>query len=107
MLVTERPVMDAAIEISKGYRYGTDRLIAARDPRQSPPVPFRYGHHARGERNGPRPCRDSRCHGLRPNARGLAVSQGKGLTLDAAKASAVMESIIFFEQACGSAAIDR
>jgi len=43
----------------------------------------------------------------RPNARGLAVSQGKGLTLDAAKASAVMESIIFFEQACGSAAIDR
>ena len=29
----------------------------------------------------------------RPNARSLAVSQGKGLTLEAAKASAVMEAI--------------
>lgn len=29
----------------------------------------------------------------RPNSRGLAVSQGKGVTLAAAKASAVMESI--------------
>jgi ribosomal protein S12 methylthiotransferase accessory factor len=29
----------------------------------------------------------------RPNARSLAVSQGKGLTLDAAKASGVMEAI--------------
>lgn len=30
---------------------------------------------------------------IRPNSRSLAVSQGKGLTLDAAKASALMESI--------------
>jgi ribosomal protein S12 methylthiotransferase accessory factor len=30
---------------------------------------------------------------FRPNSRNLAVSQGKGLTLDAAKASAVMETI--------------
>lgn len=30
---------------------------------------------------------------IRPNSRALAVSQGKGLTLDAAKASALMESI--------------
>ena len=30
---------------------------------------------------------------VRPNARGLSVSQGKGVTLDAAKASGVMESI--------------
>lgn len=30
---------------------------------------------------------------VRPNAKSLAVSQGKGLTLDAAKASGVMESI--------------
>ncbi len=30
---------------------------------------------------------------VRPNSRSLAVSQGKGLSLDAAKASAVMESI--------------
>lgn len=30
---------------------------------------------------------------IRPNARSLSVSQGKGLTVDAAKASAVMESI--------------
>jgi ribosomal protein S12 methylthiotransferase accessory factor len=30
---------------------------------------------------------------VRPNARGLSVSQGKGLTLDAAKASGLMESI--------------
>jgi ribosomal protein S12 methylthiotransferase accessory factor len=29
----------------------------------------------------------------RPNARSLAVSQGKGLTLDAAKASGVMEAL--------------
>lgn len=29
----------------------------------------------------------------RPNSRGLAVSQGKGITLDAAKASGIMESI--------------
>ena len=29
----------------------------------------------------------------RPNARSLAVSQGKGLDLDAARASAVMESV--------------
>src|SRR5687768_342387 len=29
----------------------------------------------------------------RPNARSLAVSQGKGLTLDAAKASGVMEAV--------------
>jgi YcaO-like protein with predicted kinase domain len=29
----------------------------------------------------------------RPNSRSLAVSQGKGLTLDAAKASGVMEAI--------------
>src|ERR1700742_693684 len=29
----------------------------------------------------------------RPNARSLSVSQGKGLTLDAAKASGLMESI--------------
>src|SRR5688500_9719875 len=32
----------------------------------------------------------------RPNSRGLAVSQGKGLSLDAAKASAVMETIEAF-----------
>ena len=31
--------------------------------------------------------------GIRPNARNLAVSQGKGLTLDAARASALMEAI--------------
>lgn len=30
---------------------------------------------------------------VRPNSRSLAVSQGKGLTLDAAKASALMESV--------------
>lgn len=33
---------------------------------------------------------------FRPNSRNLAVSQGKGLTLDAAKASAVMETIEHF-----------
>ncbi|NUO55617.1 MAG: YcaO-like family protein [Hamadaea sp.] len=32
----------------------------------------------------------------RPNSRGLSVSQGKGLTLDAARASAVMETIESF-----------
>jgi ribosomal protein S12 methylthiotransferase accessory factor len=32
----------------------------------------------------------------RPNSRSLAVSQGKGLTLEAAKASALMESVEFY-----------
>jgi YcaO-like protein with predicted kinase domain len=36
----------------------------------------------------------------RPNSRSLAVSQGKGLTLDAAKASGVMEAIELYHGEC-------
>ena len=78
----------------KGYRYDTDRLVppAVTLERVRPLLP------AMGI------TRIANVTGLdvvgvpvvmvcRPNSRGLAVAQGKGLTLDAAKASAVMESI--------------
>ena len=56
-------------------------------------VPRTAGHHPHRQRDRPGPDRRARGHGVRPNARSLAVSQGKGLTLAAAKASGVMEAI--------------
>ena len=41
---------------------------------------------------------------VRPNARSLAVSQGKGLTLAAAKVSAIMEAAELYHAETGSAA---
>ncbi len=79
---------------AKSYRYGTDRVVS----------PERTLARARPLWEAAGITRVANLTGLdsigiptvavcRPNARSLSVSQGKGLTLAAAKASGVMESI--------------
>jgi len=86
--------MTARPQAAKGYRAGTHRLVSPEE------TLARAGLHL--ERMGI--TRLANITGLdvigipvvmavRPGARSVAVAQGKGLTLDAAKASAVMESI--------------
>ena len=65
------------------------------------------GHHPRRQRHRTRPLGVPGGHRVRPNARSLAVSQGKGLTLAAAKVSAIMEAAELYhaETGSGSAAL--
>lgn len=79
---------------AKGHRAGTDRTISpARTLERIAPLLSAMGITRVADVTG------LDCIGIpvafccRPNSRALAVSQGKGLDLAAAKASAIMESV--------------
>jgi YcaO-like protein with predicted kinase domain len=89
-----RPAEGLAETTAKQYRRGTHRIVE----------PARTVAHARGLSGPLGITRIANVTGLdcigipvtmvcRPNARSLAVSQGKGLDLDAARASGLMETI--------------
>jgi ribosomal protein S12 methylthiotransferase accessory factor len=79
---------------AKGYRQGTDRLVPPVETldRVRPFLPA-MGITRIANVTGLDVIGVPVVMACRPNSRGLAVAQGKGLTLDAAKASAVMETI--------------
>lgn len=78
----------------KGYRDGTDRLVDPADTlERARPHLARMGITRIANVTGLDSLGIPVVMVVRPNSRGLAVSQGKGLTLAAAKASGLMESI--------------
>jgi YcaO-like protein with predicted kinase domain len=78
----------------KGYRHGTDRLVAPEKTLEVVrPLLAGMGITRLANVTGLDVIGIPVVMACRPNSRSLAVSQGKGLTLDAAKASAAMESI--------------
>jgi YcaO-like protein with predicted kinase domain len=78
----------------KGFRDGTDRLVSPGETlRRIEPTLRRMGITRLANVTGLDVIGVPVVMACRPNSRGLAVSQGKGLTLDAALASAAMESI--------------
>jgi YcaO-like protein with predicted kinase domain len=81
-------------KVYKGYRHGTDRLVppATTLDRIRPLLPA-MGITRVANVTGLDVIGIPVVMACRPNSRGLAVAQGKGPTLDAAKVSAIMESI--------------
>jgi ribosomal protein S12 methylthiotransferase accessory factor len=78
----------------KGYRHGTDRLVTpAETLDRVRPHLAAMGITRLANVTGLDVIGVPVVMAVRTNARGLAVAQGKGLTLDSAKASAVMETI--------------
>jgi ribosomal protein S12 methylthiotransferase accessory factor len=78
----------------KAYRHGTDRLVAPEETLQRVrPLLSAMGITRLANVTGLDVVGVPVVMACRPNSRGLAVAQGKGLTLAAAKASAVMESV--------------
>jgi ribosomal protein S12 methylthiotransferase accessory factor len=86
--------LDPAYPVAKGWRHGTDRT---RDPALT--LEFVRPHLATMGITRIANVTGLDCIGVpvvmvcRPNSRALAVAQGKGVSLNAAKASGVMESI--------------
>jgi YcaO-like protein with predicted kinase domain len=81
-------------QASKGYTSGTHRLISPRDTlARVQPFLAEMGITRLANVTGLDTIGIPVVMACRPNSRSLAVAQGKGLDLDAAKASAVMESI--------------
>ena len=80
--------------VGKGFRHGTHRTVTPADTidRVRPLLP-QFGITRLANVTGLDVLGIPVVMACRPNSRGLAVAQGKGLTLDAAKASAAMESI--------------
>jgi YcaO-like protein with predicted kinase domain len=78
----------------KGYKHGTHRLFAPRETlARLRPLLLQMGITRLANVTGLDHIGIPVVMACRPNARSLAVSQGKGLDLDAAKVSAAMESI--------------
>jgi YcaO-like protein with predicted kinase domain len=79
--------------VTKGYRHGTDRLVPPSETLQrlGPLLPA-MGITRVANVTGLDHIGVPVVMACRPNSRSLAVAQGKGLTLDAAKVSAVMEA---------------
>lgn len=81
-------------QASKGYTSGTHRLISPRDTlARVQPFLAEMGITRLANVTGLDTIGIPVVMACRPNSRSLAVAQGKGLDLDAARASAVMESI--------------
>ena len=79
---------------AKAYRGGTHRTVSPRETlRRVAPLMRDAGITRVANVTGLDSIGIPVAVACRPNARSLSVSQGKGLTLDAAKASAVMESL--------------
>jgi YcaO-like protein with predicted kinase domain len=83
----------SAVRARKGYRHGTDRLVPPDETlRRVRPFMSAMGITRLANVTGLDVIGVPVVMACRPNSRGLAVAQGKGLTLAAAKASAVMEA---------------
>ncbi len=84
----------SSAQASKGHTSGTHRLMAPRETmeRLRPLLP-RMGITRLANVTGLDQIGIPVVMACRPNSRSLAVSQGKGMDLDAAKVSAAMESI--------------
>ncbi|GGP00024.1 YcaO-like family protein [Wenjunlia tyrosinilytica] len=94
-MTTMDGVADDAVErgTSKGYRQGTDRLVAPTETLERVRPHFaRMGITRVANVTGLDIIGVPVVMASRPNSRSVNVSQGKGLALDAAKASAVMEA---------------
>lgn len=78
----------------KGYRYGTDRLVPPSETLERiRPTLSRIGLTRIANVTGLDVIGVPVVMSVRPRSRSLAVHQGKGVSLEAAKASAVMESL--------------
>ncbi|MDG4766938.1 YcaO-like family protein [Solwaraspora sp. WMMD406] len=92
----EAVALDAMVEFdaNKSYRDGTDRAISPAETlrRITPHLPA-MGITRVANVTGLDHIGVPVYMAVRPNSRGLAVAQGKGLTTEAAKVSAIMESI--------------
>lgn len=87
------PTLPMREHTAKGYRRGTHRHISPRDTlARVAPFLGRMGITRLANVTGLDSIGIPVVLACRPNSRSLAVSQGKGLDLDAAKASAVMET---------------
>jgi YcaO-like protein with predicted kinase domain len=88
------PSLDLNGSTPKGYERGTHRTVApAETLRRLRPLLKRFGITRLANVTGLDDIGIPVTIAVRPNARSLSVSQGKGTDLDAAKASALMESI--------------
>jgi ribosomal protein S12 methylthiotransferase accessory factor len=88
------PAPSITKQASKGFTSGTHRLISPRDTlARVQPFLAEMGITRLANVTGLDTIGIPVVMACRPNSRSLAVAQGKGLDLDAAKASAVMESI--------------
>jgi YcaO-like protein with predicted kinase domain len=88
------PASSVPAQTAKGHTRGTHRLISPRDTlARVQPFLAQMGITRLANVTGLDTIGIPVVMACRPNSRSLAVAQGKGLDLDAAKASAVMESI--------------
>jgi len=88
------PARPLAAQAAKGYTSGTHRLVSPRDTlARIQPFLAQMGITRLANVTGLDTIGVPVVMACRPNSRSLAVAQGKGLDLDAAKASAAMESI--------------
>jgi putative methanogenesis marker protein 1 len=78
----------------KGYTYGTHRICGPSETLNAVhPVLDKLGITRLADITGLDRIGIPVCMAVRPNSKSLSVSQGKGVTLDLAKASTIMESI--------------